>query len=229
MKFGQVTNVEKRNSGYKFSINDHLRGLILSMLSNQRPWGPIAKNIDKINEIFFNYDNKKIYNTDKSLFVKKLSEIKCGNRAIRKQMDSLNYNIEIFQKIDKEYGSIDNFITSDSADNIARKISRVGEYKIKQIGYTLALEYLRNLGIQAIKPDVHIRRILSNERLNLCDHYPSEQEAVDILSNLSNELEINLTYIDNLIWIFCAVDYGNICNKEPKCDICHLKGLCNYQ
>lgn len=229
IKFRQVTNVDKRNNGYRYSINDHLRGLILSMLSNHRQWGPIAKNMQKINEIFFDFDKNRVLNTNKNLFVEELTKIKCGNIAIAKQMESLDYNIGIFENIENEYGSIDDFITSDNPSNIAKKLSEAGKYKLKQIGYTLALEYLRNLGIEAIKPDTHIRRILGNERLNLCDQYPSEKEAVDILSKLSKELDMNLTYVDNLIWIFCAVDYGNICNEKVRCDICYLKELCNYQ
>ncbi|MDD3224501.1 MAG: hypothetical protein PHX70_07335 [Clostridium sp.] len=144
------------------------------MFSNQRPWGPIAENIQKIDNIFFCYDKNKILSTDKKFFIEKLTEIKCGNRAIVKQMNSLNYNIEIFEKIENQYGSIDIFITSDDPSNIAKKLGNLGEYKLKQIGYTLALEYLRNVGISAIKPDIHIRRILSKNRLNLCEHYPSE-------------------------------------------------------
>lgn len=228
-KFGQVTKMDKRNNGYKFSFNEHLKGLILAMLSSQRSWGPIAKNIDKITKIFFDFNKNKILNTNKDYFVKQLAQIKCGNRVISKQMNSLDYNISILEEIEKDCGSIDNFVTSDNSNNIAMKLGKEGKYKLKQIGYTLALEYLRNVGISAIKPDLHIRRILSNARLNLCDHYLSEEEAVDILSKLSKEIDLNLTYVDNLIWIFCAVDYGNICNVKPQCNICHLKELCNYK
>lgn len=229
IKFGQVTSVDKRNDGQKFSIDEHLRGLILAMLSSHRPWGPIADNIDEINKIFFNFDKTRIFNTNKNLFVQKLTQIKCGNLSIRKQMDSLNYNIQTMEKIEDEYGNMDNFITSDNFNSIAKKISGGKKYKFKQIGYPLSLEYLRNVGISAIKPDIHIRRIISNERLNLCDKLPSESEAVDILSKLTEELNMNLTYVDNLIWIFCAIDYGNICNQKPQCNICHLKELCNFK
>jgi hypothetical protein len=40
-KMGQVSAAEKRSNGYEFTLNDHLRGLILSLLSNQRPWKQI--------------------------------------------------------------------------------------------------------------------------------------------------------------------------------------------
>jgi hypothetical protein len=47
-EFGQVRASEQRAQGKTFKLVDHIRGLILSLLSNQRPWGPIARNIDHI-------------------------------------------------------------------------------------------------------------------------------------------------------------------------------------
>lgn len=52
---------------------------------------------------------------------------------------------------------------------------------------------------------------------------------MQILSKLSKQADVNMTYLDNLLWIFCAVDYGNICGERPKCNLCNLKNLCNYQ
>ena len=50
--FGQVEASEKRRRGQRFALRDHVRGLILAQLSNNRPWGPIARNRDKIDRIF---------------------------------------------------------------------------------------------------------------------------------------------------------------------------------
>ena len=227
-EFGQVTASEKREKGVKFSINDHLKALILAMLSNQRPWGPIAKNLKIINEIFFNYDLEKIKNSDKREFEDKLRQIKCGNRSISKQMKSLDYNIPVLLLIQNQYDSLDNFVTSDAPEKIATELSKGKKYKLKQIGFPLALEYLRNVGIRAVKPDVHMRRIISNERLNYCSCYPTEEETVKVLSSLAKQIGVNPTYLDNLVWIFCAVDYGNICNENPKCHFCSLRSLCNF-
>ena len=37
--FGQVTATEKRENGYTFTLNEHIKALIMSQLSNQRAWG----------------------------------------------------------------------------------------------------------------------------------------------------------------------------------------------
>ncbi|MDQ0340913.1 endonuclease III [Caldalkalibacillus uzonensis] len=227
--FGQVEACIQRDQGYQFTFKDHLRGLILAMLSNQRPWGPIDRNMNRIENIFFHFDADKLLQADKHLLAEKLKKIKCGNRAIVKQMESLNDNIGVLRQIEKDSGSIDRFVTSDTPHRIAEELGKGNKYKLKQVGYTLALEYLRNVGIKAIKPDVHIRRIISAERLGWCDHYPSESEAVRILEHVSKQTGIHISYLDNLLWLFGAVDYANICNAQPRCHVCTLRNrYCRY-
>ena len=41
-------------------MRDHIRGLLYSQLSNQRPWAGIEKNLDKIDEIFMRYNPAKL-------------------------------------------------------------------------------------------------------------------------------------------------------------------------
>ncbi|MDQ0890682.1 thermostable 8-oxoguanine DNA glycosylase [Paenibacillus sp. V4I9] len=226
-ELGQVSRSEQRDRGETFSINEHLKGLILSMLSNQRPWGPIVQNMDKITDIFFGFQLDKIKQSDKTVLAKQLKNIKCGNRSIDKQMENLDYNIRIFEQIEVVYGSLDQFVVSDTPDNIAWELGQGRKYKLKQMGYTLALEYLRNVGVKAIKPDLHIRRIIGDERLNFCSGYPSEIETVKIMGVIAEESGVNLTYLDNLMWLYCALDYANICGSDPKCNLCELQHYCN--
>ena len=227
-EFGQVKASEDRAAGKEFTLQEHLRGLLLSQLSNRRPWGPIAQNLPRIDEIFFCYDPEMVRITDPGYFTEAIQMIRCGNIQIKVQMKCLADNINTLIRIQHNHGSIDTFITSDTPDAIADKLSKAGRYKLKQMGYTLALEYLRNVGIRAGKPDVHMRRILSGERLGYVDGVPSEMQAYHLLDRLAREAGCNPTYLDNLIWIFCAINYENICNEKPKCYLCGLRDYCNY-
>lgn len=226
IELGQVSKSERRDRGEAFHTNEHLKGFILALLSNQRPWGPIVENMDNITDIFYGFQLDKIKQADKKLLAKQIKDIKCGNRAIDKQMEALDYNIRIFEQLECTYGSLDQFVGSDTADNIAWELGNGRKYKLKQMGYTLALEYLRNVGVKAIKPDLHIRRIISDERLSLYNGYPSEIETVNIMSAIAAESDVNLTYLDNLMWLYCAVDYANICGSHPKCNVCELRQHC---
>ncbi|MCB2305624.1 hypothetical protein LGL08_00145 [Clostridium estertheticum] len=224
---GHMIEIELRKKGKSFTFNDHLNALIFSLLSNQRPWKPIQKNEKIITEIFSNFDKNSILNTDPNIFIERLRVIKCGNRAIKKQMGSLNHNIHILEQISNDFGSLDAFIVSRSPHNIAMELAQGDHYKLKQVGYALALEYLRNVGIDAVKPDTHIIRILSKGRLAYSESTPSPEEAVKILEDISKETGLSLSYLDALLWYFCATEYGNICTSTPRCNVCKLEVYCN--
>ena len=34
-------------------------------------------------------------------------------------------------------------------------------------------------------------------------------------------------FIDAVLWSYCADGYGQVCTKEPKCDICDISEYCN--
>ena len=166
-RFGQVRASEDRARGREFALSDHVRGLVRSLLSNQRPWRRIEENLERIDSIFFAYDPTKIKKADASRIENSLRNIRCGNRNIRKQIADLRENIETLERIAEDYGSLDKFVTSEHADQLARRLS-AGPYKLKQIGFTLALEYLRNVGIRAPKSDLHVIRVIGGNRLRIC-------------------------------------------------------------
>ncbi|MBR1681478.1 hypothetical protein IJ707_06795, partial [bacterium] len=102
----------------------------------------------------------KIKNSDYKYFISSLKSRSLGNRAISKQMETLNYNISVLEEIENEYGSLDDFVTRLKPNAISALLAcKESPYALKQIGFPLALEYLRNVGIDTVKPDVHIVRI----------------------------------------------------------------------
>ena len=52
------------------------------------------------------------------------------------------------------------------------------------------------VGIDAIKPDTHIIRILSKDRLAYSESTPSPEAAVKILEDISKETGLSLSYLD---------------------------------
>jgi hypothetical protein len=151
-----------------------------------------------------------------------------GNRSILKQMNALGANIVALRRIERDFGSLDTFVTSNDPVEIANLLSGSGPYKLKYVGPALALEYFRNVGIRAANPDVHVLRILGAERLAYFSGQPTEREAVQLVANLAAEAGCNTTYLDNLLWLFCAVGYGNICSARPRCNICAFRHGCHY-
>ena len=219
--------VEDRKNGKKFSFSEHLKGLVFSLLSSQRDWSAIHKNRQYIKKIFFYFDKNKIKNCDYKYFISSLKSRSLGNRAISKQMETLNYNISVLEEIENEYGSLDDFVTRLKPNAISALLAcKESPYALKQIGFALALEYLRNVGIDTTKPDVHIVRIL--QRLGLlakCEN--SEKQAVEVIENLSKQTGYSIAHIDFLLWHFCSEGFGNVCSANPKCNKCPIKRFCN--
>ncbi len=225
-----LTWIEQRANGKLFSMSEHIRGLIYSLLSNNRPWQQIEDNIDKIDEIFFEYDKDKILATNAAVFIDRLQAIKCGNRNIKNQMNSLHENIRKLERIEKEFVTLDNFVTSGSPLEIADLLANSIKYKLNTLGLALAMEYLRNVGIDATKPDTHIRRILGKNRLGYSSHeIAGEIEAVEIIDTISSQTGYSASKIDAILWLFCSDDNGMICTDIPHCEQCKLNGMyCNY-
>jgi hypothetical protein len=65
------------------------------------------------------------------------------------------------------------------------------------------------------------------KRLGYADD-PTEREAAHLAVTLAEEAHSNPVYFDNLLWIFCADGYGNVCGSCPKCSICELRNTCRY-
>lgn len=218
--------VEVRKNGKRFSIKEHIRGMIFSLLSNQRDWVAIYENKKIIEQIFFNFDKNKLKNTDYMHFVNALKSRKLANRSINAQMQNLKYNIEIFEQIEKEYGSIDYFITALKPAAVAVLFACTeSTYKLKQMKFALVLEYLRNVGIDTAKPDVHIIRIL--KRLGLLNKLGNEEkQVIDILEKISLETGISVAKIDFLLWHYCSKGFAEVCTATPKCNICVIKNYC---
>jgi endonuclease III len=97
------------------------------------------------------------------------------------------------------------------------------------MGLALVCEYLKGVGIDIAKPDVHITRMLGKSHLGFSnDDEASENEAVELMKELAKRNNITQTEVDRLMWWYCADGYWQICTKlSPKCAICVIRDDCN--
>lgn len=223
-----IRNIKARKEGRVFNFEDNIKGLIYAFLGNQRKWKDVAPQLKNIDKLFFQYDKNKILSTPAEYFYNGIFELKCGNVSTKKQMESLAYDIHIFEKIEDDYGSLNNFYETYPADKIAKMISS-GKYKLKYIGYALAWEFLRHVGIDGAKPDLHMRRILGNDRLGYSNSsITSETEVIEIFDSFAKNTGYLKSYLDIVLWSYCADGYGEICTASPKCYECVIREFCNY-
>lgn len=237
--------IDRRKQGGTFSIKDHIRAMVYSMLSSGISWQRVESGIDNdtgeiisIDEIFCQYDVEKLLKSSPEELRDNIKELRCASLQTLAQMKALlEDNIPKLLAIEKQHGSIDNFyqhfINADPTLNTLVLVlsEKNSKYNLSQMGEALTAEYLRNVGYDISKPDRHIRRILGSKYLG-CSEYEIVPiyEAFDIVAEIAAELDKPAAEVDYILWSYCANGYGGVCTlNKPKCDICVAKEICNYK
>lgn len=237
--------IERRNRGDTFTLKDHIRAMVYSMLSSGASWDRIAKDIDPdtkciipVDKIFCNYDTEQLLSCTPEHLIEAVKSIGCGTPSTRKQMEALLLdNIPKMLAIEKEYGTIDTyyqkFIEIDKTlkSLVLTLSTKDSKDKITQMDIPLVCEYLRNVGYDIPKPDRHICRILGSDYLG----FSSEQkvqpfEAFDIVMKLAEMTNKCVAEVDYILWSYCANGYGEICTlKNPGCKKCIVRKECKKE
>ena len=171
--------------------------------------------------------------------VENITNNKAGNLSINAQMQALSHNLEQLEKIHTEIET-DYTIKSvmkeklEKTEKYIKMISNSGsKYKLIQIGEALAGEFMKNIGIPSVKPDLHILRILGSERLGVLSYPNKTSNKIAInefhtnVMSISNDIT-DVVYYDSLFWVFGASKKVEICTKTPNCHKCLLINECNY-
>ena len=238
--------LDKRRDGGAFTVSDHIRGMVYSMLTSGAAWNRLEPHIDTatgqipiIDDIFYQYDVTALQSADLTKLCEKVKAQKLGTQYLKNQTEALvKENIGKLLSIKEKYGSVDNFYQSlaDKNDNLktlVRELATAGKpYKLAQLGEALTAEYLKNVGYDIGKPDRHIRRILGSEYLGCSKHQDvPPYEAIDIIADIAKSLNKPAAEMDYILWAYCASGFGEVCTKKnPKCmELCIAKSFCHYK
>jgi hypothetical protein len=194
--------------------------MILSLLSANRPWKQIEENIDNLRELFHGYNAEYLTSVEPSVLIEEVTKLGCGNKAIVRQMEGVSYNVRLMQRIVSIIGDLEKLVVNNSPYDVSTVLSS-GAYKLQGFAQTLALQYLRNVGIDTCKPDVHIRRILARLRLTPYEDCPI-CDVMKAMSQLGSELGMPITLVNEIIWSYGATGFGEVCGKTPKCYKCNI-------
>lgn len=234
--------IDKRNKGGTFTINDHIRAMVYSMLSSGASWKRLEKDTDletgrilPIDEIFYQYEPKALLNSAPEKLYESVKELHYTTPYTQQQIRALiDVNIKSFQLLEEQHGSIDNFyrkiieIDGSMKTLVLLLSSPDSPFKMAQMGAPLTAEYLRNVGFNIAKPDRHVCRILGSDILGCSDKKDVPiYEAFDIVANIAAKMNRSTAEIDYILWSYCASGYGEICTKDnPKCGLCVVKNCC---
>lgn len=243
----------QRKEGKVFLLEDHMRGMVYSMLSGGRKWDELSKKADsqgfipEVEEIFYHFKNpQKIIDTpDKELY-EEMRKHSLTSRSSQAQITALKKNIVMLQEWEHTYDSVDNYyqqyIDNDnerkglvvpgiSLIKILSKQDRDNPNKLKQMDVALVCEYLKNVGYDFPKPDTHIRRILGRDILGFStSRETTPYQAIEIIFKLAELTGKSVAETDYILWAYCADGYGEICtSRNPKCTECVAYKQCQKQ
>ena len=220
--------VEQRQQGKVFSLENHIAALIYAQLTPQTTWSHIVPHLAEIDQLFFNYNPEEILKYPGTYFAQGIFALKCGNISTTAQMNNLHKNIGTMKRIVCDYGSMDAFVTSAPAQQIVSLLSNSkSKYKMTMLGEALAWEYVRNVGIDGCKPDTHLRRFLGGARMGTVDNgTATPEEVIEQVERLSRETGLSMASVDNIIWSYCADDFGEVCTATPNCEKCVVCNSC---
>jgi endonuclease III len=224
-----VNDVKLRKKGKKYSFEEHLKALIIALLSNHR-WGDnnIRENTNTINNIFHNYDKNYLKIVNPSILVKELKKIHCTNPMINNQMKALSKNIMVLEKIEKDYGSLDKFVNKETPNDIANMFNS-GKYKLTQVGRAFAYDYLKRVGVNTCKKSSQLERLFGSHRLGIVKNTnATEQQVLNIIKKIAILNNCDEIIVESIIQQFCLLRSANICGEHPNCERCKIREYCNY-
>jgi DNA-3-methyladenine glycosylase I len=198
----------------------HVSGYKVSILRNR--W-------DDIKKAFSNYDLaavSRFTNDDLARMMKNPKLIK-NKRKLKACIE----NAKIMAAISIENGSFGNYLEKykNNLDDLAGILIN----KFHFLGRVLVFNYLKEVGIDAIKPDVHVVRVMY--RLGLIDSEDESLENIDkvivVAKEMAGVVGEKLNVVDAVFWMYGGSGDNHvktaICSKnKPLCEECLIRGYC---
>ena len=186
----------------------------------------------EIRKEFKNYKVRKVAN-----FTQKNVERMLANPKMlknRKKIEAAIHNAKEMVAISKEYDGFWKWLDSHNGKNIQELVEKLRS-SFKWMGYTNAYAFLKYVGMDVIKPDLNVRRVLF--RLRLIDSETATpktyQQIQEVAKKMAKTNKVRMAVVDFTLYMYGAgekpfVKYA-VCGKIPKCNICGLRQYCFHE
>jgi len=216
-------NYKNQSDGYFFG---HLVSVIFASGFNS---SILEKKWDATVRAFSNFDIDKVANYSGGDIQKLIKDKKIikNERKIRACVK----NAKEMQQVIKSFGSFQKYIESfDDLEILKEDLIK----RFSFLGPTTVYDFMKEIGFNFIKPDVHVRRIFY--RLGLIETDKDIQEIrgkiQEIGKMMAEAVHEKLSVVDAIFWLYGS---GNtkyvekaICKRKPLCEECPLAELCQY-
>ena len=144
------------------------------------------------------------------------------------QMKALSKNIMVLEQIEKDYGSLDKFVSKEKPNDIANMFNS-GKYKLIQVGRAFAYDYLKRVGVNTCKKSSQLERLFGSHRLGIVENASAtEQQVLNIIKKIAELNNCDEIIVESIIQQFCLLRSANICGEHPNCEKCKIRNYCHY-
>lgn len=178
----------------------------------------VREKWESLSEDFCGFDIETVASYDESMIEHRWA---IDNKS---KIRAVISNAKRLQGIMCEYGSFVHYIDSfkDDVEGLAedlKKFSYVGEINV--------WDFLKDIGIDAVKPDLHVRRILARLGLTSSEEVSEQtlREVREVTRKMAEVTGERSSVIDAVIWSYGERD---LCGTTPKCFECYLINFCKF-
>jgi DNA-3-methyladenine glycosylase I len=207
---------------YEILVRDiHNAGMKATVVTSKWP---------SIREAFLSFDINKVANYSEKDFEKLMANPKIIRHE--KKLRACILNAKTILALSQEFGSFGEYLNQYKDD---KELNRRLASRFMYVGETVASDYLKDIGIDFIKPDVHVLRVLF--RLGFVNSEDltnaTNSETVKVAEAFRKATSEKLSVIDGVFWMYGGGGDGHakkaICNKNnPYCNECPLTIHCRY-
>jgi len=220
----------RRRRNYKNQGDDYFFGHLVSVIFAsgfnssilEKKWNATVK-------AFSNFDIDKVTNYSEEDIQRVIQDKKIIKNE--RKIKACVKNAKEMQGIIKDFGSFQKYIESfDDLKNLEKDLIK----RFSFLGPATVYDFMKEIGFDFIKPDVHVRRIFY--RLGLIEidkDIPEIREKIqEIGKAIAGAVHEKLSVVDAIFWLYGS---GNtkyvekaICKRKPLCKECPLTELCHY-
>ena len=186
----------------------------------------VTSKLPHIKKAFSNFDINQVADYTDEDFERLLNNPNIIHH--RRKLNDCITNARTMRDLSKQYGSFGEFLDQHK-DNFEELKERILGFR--SVGNAVALDYLKDIGMDFIKPDIHVLRIFS--RLGLISSENEFNEAILVAEAFKKATNERLSVIDAVFWMYGGGGDGHlqkaICNKNnPLCGECPVTKYCLY-
>ena len=208
---------------YENLVRDiHVAGFRSAVVTNKWP---------SIKEAFSNFDIKKVAQYDDKEFENLMNNPKIIRN--KRKLGACIENAKIMRDLSNKFGSFGEFLdqNKDNVGELRKKLTS----NFKYVGDAVVLDYLKDVGLDFIKPDVHVMRVFFRLGFIHTEYQTRENvnKLIEIAEQIKRETGERLAVIDAVFWMYGGGGDGHvkkaICNKnKPLCNECPLTSFCKF-